>query len=340
LYFLGFEAMPSKPTKQAMMDFLSAGVKIMQSEATRELLKDVKAVPHAGHKLIELQRAQWPILGYDANLGCKALDEIDGKDEGNKALVAERLKFMHTAMRTYLQALKDRRPSVLEAKKPLPRATILEFFDACNTRMDLPDTQEALLTYLAVEKKVPNELIIEMQTQLLEDLGFEKEHGCAMLSRIPQDFPKDAELAQRMQMWKMKASQTCMAAVKAHQEGGGELPQISQMPQIDQELAKEMESYVVKAREEVSSMSAEAKNAFMNEKTMKKMQVFQNLPPEGRIAYVKRLGADEKLEFMKTQTIAADMMRRGYQAQMKQETACTMDAVQGPSKAPSQEQMM
>lgn len=41
---------------------------------------------------------------------------------------------MHTAMRTYLQALRDRRPAKLEGSKPLPRATILEFFDACNTK--------------------------------------------------------------------------------------------------------------------------------------------------------------------------------------------------------------
>ena len=34
-----------------------------------------------------------------------------------------------------------------------------------------------------------------------------------------------------------------------------------------------------------------------------------------RVAYVQRLGSDEKLEFMKMQMIAADMMRRGgYQA--------------------------
>jgi len=39
-----------------------------------------------------------------------------------------------------------------------------------------------------------------------------------------------------------------------------------------------------------------------------------------RIAYVKRLGTDEKLEFMKTQMIAADMMRRGYQASKKDQT--------------------
>lgn len=333
-----------KPNKQAMLDFLSAGVKMMETEATRELLKDRKAVPHAGHKLIELQRAQWPILGFDADIGCKALDEIDGKDEGNKVLLAERSRFMQTAMRTYLQAIKDRRPAVLEKKKPLPRAMILEFFDACNTRMDLPETKEALLKHLTTECKVPNELIIDMQTQLLEDLGYEKEHGCAMLSRVPQDFPNDAEVHQKMQMWKMKASQTCMAAVKAHQDAGGELPQLSGMPQVDPQLAKEMEAFVPKARDAVANMSMEEKSSFFDEKRMKKLQVFQNLPPEGRVAYVQRLGSDEKLEFMKMQMIAADMMRRGgYQAQAQPNqapAACTMDAVQGPSTAPAQEQMM
>lgn len=322
------------------MDFLSAGIKMMQTDRTRELLKDPKAVPHAGRKLIELQRAEWSTLGFDADIGCKALDEIDCRAEGNKELLDMRMKFMHTAMRTYLQALKDRRPAVLESKRPLPRASILEFFDACNTRMDLPETQEELLKYIAMEGKVPNDVIIGMQTDLLEDLGFEKEHGCAMLSRIPQDFPKDAEVGQKMQMWKTKASQTCMAALKAHQAGGGELLKMPMMPQLDKEFAEEMETFGSQAREEISKMSEEQKRSFMDEKTLKKMQVFQKLPPDGRMGYVKRLANDEKLEFVKTQMIAADLMKRQYQEQQSAQapTACTMD--EGPSKAPAQEQMM
>ena len=75
-----------------------------KSQILDHTFQDRKAVPHAGHKLIELQRAQlesyreenqrwffclvkivfcagisrWPILGFDADIGCKALDEIDG----------------------------------------------------------------------------------------------------------------------------------------------------------------------------------------------------------------------------------------------------------------------
>lgn len=53
--------------------------------------------------------------------------------------------------------------------------------------MDLPETHEALLKYLAVEGKVPNEVIIGIQRDLLQDLGFEKDHACSMLSRVPKD---------------------------------------------------------------------------------------------------------------------------------------------------------
>lgn len=158
--------MPKTPTKQAMLDFLRAGIKMMKTEETRAALKD-GALPHAGHKLIDLQRAGWAPLGYDADVGCKALDQIDCADAGNKELIQVRQEFMLTAMRTYLQAVKDRRPAVLENKEPMPRAKILEFFDVCNTktllcitsvrpngvvepdtafkvgRMDLPETHKA-----------------------------------------------------------------------------------------------------------------------------------------------------------------------------------------------------
>ncbi|CAJ1380530.1 unnamed protein product [Effrenium voratum] len=329
-----------KVSKEAMLDFLQSGIRMMQNDSTRELLKDTKAVPHAGQRLIELQRAGWAPLGFDADVGCKALDEIDCTKEGNKDLLAARQEFMFTAMRTYLQALKDRRPGSLEKKRPLPRAVILEFFDACNTRMDLPETRETLLTYLAQHGKVPNEVIIKFQTDLLEDLGFEKDHGCAMLSRITQDFPKDPEIAQKMQVWMKKASQTCMSAVKAHQEGGGQLPQTPMMPMVDKELTEEMQRFIAEARESVAKMSVEEKKSFMNEKTFKKMQVFQNLPPEGRVGYVKRLGDDEKVEFMKTQMIAVELMRKEWEAGQPGGPSCTKEAMQGPAAAPSQEQMM
>mmetsp|Transcript_42324 Transcript_42324/g.78841 ORF Transcript_42324/g.78841 Transcript_42324/m.78841 type:complete len:341 (-) Transcript_42324:205-1227(-) len=339
--------MPKKPGKEDMLDFLRSGIKMMQTDGVREMLKDRTAVPHAGHKLIELQRAGWGPLGFDADVGCKALDEIECI-AGNEELLEVRQEFMLTAMRTYLQATGDRRPSSLEKKKPLPKAIILEFFDVCNTRMELPETQKELLTHIALHKQVPNEVIISMQKDLLEDLGFEREHACAMLSRIPQDFPNDVELGQRMQMWKSKAQSACMRAVRAHQEAGGELPRVPGAPVMDKDLAQEMAKVVPKAREQIANMSDAERKAFMGEKTFKKMEVFQNLPPDGRMAYVKKLSEEDKLEFAKTQMLILEAMQREWQAGQPGPASsyrppsvpCTMDAVQGTSTAPVQEQMM
>eukprot|EP00439_Symbiodinium_sp_Y106_P075673 s2571_g15.t1 len=213
--------------------------------------------------------AAWAPLGYDADVGCKALDQIDCGS-------------VDVLLHPYLQAVRDRRPAVLENKEPMPRAKILEFFDVCNTRMDLPETHKELLTYIAEQKKIPNELIISIQRELLEDLGFEQEHGCAVLSRIGQDYPNDVEVTQKMKIWKSKAEQSCLRAVKAHQDAGGEAPEMPTTPVVDKDLALAMEKVIPKAKEEVSKMSEDEKQAFLGEKAMKKLEVFQGLPPDGR----------------------------------------------------------
>lgn len=255
---------------------------------------------------------------------------------------------MLTAMRTYLQAVKDRRPAVLENKEPMPRAKILEFFDVCNTKMDLPETHKELLTYIAEQKKIPNELIISIQRELLEDLGFEQEHGCAVLSRIGQDYPNDVEVTQKMKIWKSKAEQSCLRAVKAHQDAGGEAPEMPTTPVVDKDLALAMEKVIPKAKEEVSKMSEEEKQAFLGEKAMKKLEVFQGLPSDGRLAWVKRLSDEDKVDFLKTQMLFVENLKKQMQAgqqvlKMKggyNPAPCTMEDAQGPSRAPAQEQMM
>merc|ERR1712107_600555 len=111
-----------------------------------------------------------------------------------KDLLMKRQEFVITAQRTFLVALEDKRPKKLEGKKPMPRDVIILFFDACNTKMDLPETRQALLAVANKTKQMPNTEIIQLQRGLLEVLGFEKDHGCKMLARISQDFPNDTEL--------------------------------------------------------------------------------------------------------------------------------------------------
>merc|ERR1719277_1611228 len=144
-----------------------------------------------------------------------------------------RVQFVHTAQRGFLKALEDRKPVKLESKKPMPRGTIIEFFDACNTKMDLPETHERLVKHMQKTKQLPNQIIINMQRDLLEVIGFERDHGCAMLSRIGQDFPDDKELHMRFNGWRKKAEATCRRCAISHKEQGGKL---DMSPEFEQGL--------------------------------------------------------------------------------------------------------
>merc|ERR1712003_15904 len=179
------------------MKFLDGGISLMQNKQTREMLKR-EAQP--GQKLIQIQRGGWDSLGVDQDIGCAELDQLEKSHPDDVALFQKRQEFVVTAQRTFLQALEDKRPKKLENKKPMPRDVIIQFFDACNTKMDLPEVRQTLLAEVTKTRQMPNGSIINLQRHLLEVMGFEKEHGCRLLSKIGKDFPNDTELHQRFNM--------------------------------------------------------------------------------------------------------------------------------------------
>jgi len=306
--------MPKDPSREAMMDFLSSGVAMMKSDATRDLLKDRSGCKSASEQLVVLQRAGWKTLGFDEDLGCAALDKVDGSDPGNQQLLQLRADFVYTAMRTYLQAVVDRRPAELECKKPMPREAFIEFFDACNTKMDMPETIQILAEHMAATNKVPNELIINIQKDMLEDLGFERNHACAMLNRIPQDFPNDQELHQKFETWRAKAQATCMRVLKVHQISGGTLPAgpFSENPEL-----RELET---KARAELESMTDD-QHGELAMRMQKRVQIFMNLPADGQRSWMAKLSEEDKLEFVKGQCLILDVMKEQWQEQQTQAKA-------------------
>jgi len=308
----------------------------MKDEATREMLK-CEAKP--GQKLIELQRAEWDPMNIDRDLGCQFLDKLEEHVPGKDDLIALRSEFIITAQRSFLQAMEDKRPTKLERKKPMPRETIIEFFDACNTKMDLPETREKLVQTLESTQQVPNQVIIDLQRELLEVFGFEREHGCAMLSNIGSDFPQDQELHQRFAMWRNKAHMTCMQAVKQHQVNGGQMPK---HPELFSGTNPEL---IQKAKEELSSMTPEQRKELFD-RFQKKVEVYMNLPPEGKAAHMKKLGDAEKLEYAKAQILMVNMMQLQWQQQQEAAKKAQASGSAGsvpltkPVDTPQQQQMM
>merc|ERR1719387_1204567 len=120
---------------------------MMQSESTRKLLKDPSTTVPA-LKMVELQRAQWDPLGVDRDIGCATLDHLENRFPGDSALVEKRNEFIFCCRRTFLRTLEDRKPDELEKKKPIPREILVEFFNACNAKMELPETHAILSEHM------------------------------------------------------------------------------------------------------------------------------------------------------------------------------------------------
>jgi hypothetical protein len=302
-----------------MKKFLDTGIEMMRSEETKALLKG-KSIAQPGQKLIQLQRSGWDALGIDQDVGCTYLEKIETVCPGDKELVGLRQEFVMQAQRSFVQALVDRKPGTLERKKKMPRETIIMFFDACNTECDLPETAVRLKKHLEETGKPPNTVIIDMQKDMLEVLGYEREHGCAMLSNITKDFPNDKELHARFEGWRQKATQTCMSVMKAHQIMNGTMPT---NPFGDN---PELQKLQAKAKEEIEAMSPQERGKLL-EKMQKKVQVFAKLPPEGRVKHMQKLPEEERLEFVKTQILLMSMMQQQFKAQ-------------NAAKAPSQQATM
>lgn len=309
---------------------------MMKSPETRALLKDASLVEAPGKKLIDLQRREWDDLGIDQDLGCSYLNAIETMFPGDKELVETRALYINTAQRSFLLSLEDRQPERLERKKQMPRETIIEFFDACNTKMDLPETHERLIKHMQKTKRLPNEIIINIQRDLLEVLGYERDHGCAMLSRISQDYPNDKELHTRFGGWQSKAETTCRDCAIVHKDQGGSL---NASPEFEQGL--DMIRLQQKAVSEVKKMSEKEQEELVG-RMRKKVEVFSKLPAEGRKSYMDKQTEEDRMEFGKAQVLLFDIMRK--RAEEMQANGTPGTAAGGPKEAsviaPGQQQMM
>jgi len=299
-----------RPTREVLMTFLANGVAMMQTDETRQLLQDT-SVDQPGQKLIELQRAEWDPLGVDRDFGCNCLDRV-GEDYPGDTEIKEALeRFCHCAERCYLKATVDRAPSVLETKKPIPRHIIIEFFNACNTQMNLPEFEKKLTQHIVDHKSPPNEIIVKMQRDMLEVFGFEREFGCRQLSDIGKNFKNDQELHQHFQRWQQTAQSTCMKLVKMHMMQAGDAP-VDMFG--DNPL---MKKHGEKAKEQLDQMSPTERGELL-QKMQKKIQIFAQLPADTRSTHMSRLSEDDQIEFVKAQILMVSVMKQQWEVSQRQ----------------------
>lgn len=281
-------------TREEIAKFFSLGIEAM--EKAREQLK---SGDRPGDQLVEMQQVAFDDMGVDRTTGCRLAGRVATDYPADQELAGLQTKFMYTAQTTFLRALDDRKPKKLETKRMMTKAEVLEFFNACNTKVALDDTRQMLASVAKRTKKLPNEAMIALQRAMLETLGYEADHGCACLNKIQVDYPNDPELQQGMRVWAMTAANACKLAL---QDADPAL-------QPDSDDMKSMTQLQAKALSHLETMTADDQNALLN-RMRKKVEVFAKLAATDRLRYVNKLPEQEKIDFVVAQNLLMRQMNQ------------------------------
>uniref|UniRef100_A0A7S1WFY8 Uncharacterized protein n=1 Tax=Alexandrium catenella TaxID=2925 RepID=A0A7S1WFY8_ALECA len=281
--------------------FLATCIDVLASEGTRAALKD-PASGRPGRKIVELQQGVWDDLGVPAEAGRSAVGGIEKNfPEDHAALVSLRDDFAKAADAAYLRCLEDRRPPALENKAKMPRAIVLEFFDACSLMLDTPEVRERLRISVAEKGAMPDAVVNEVHGEVMELLGFEAAHGQSCFEELGKanEFWKDREVAVGYARWRGKTSSICLRLLNEYRKMGGEL-------HVDDEVKEKL--LELQAKDELDAMSVDER-AQLLERNAKKVNVFRGLPDEGRRRYLERLSDQEKVELAKSEILMVTLMQ-------------------------------
>lgn len=285
-----------------MCEFLERATARMVSPELRKQLADRVNSPVPGDTMIQLQRQCWDDLGIDRDVGCRTLGTLETIFPGDPELTQKRQLFMEACQRQFLVALEDRQPEKLEKKKPIPKQIIIEFFNACNTKLSLPETHEQLVKYMEVAKKAPNQPVIEMQRHMLEVLGWDAEHGVAMLNNLAKDFGKDQEVVGQFQNWQLMAKSACMRAVKEFQQKNVAILQSD----------PEMQKVRGMAQERIAAMTPLERGTFLID-GRQRLETFGKMTVEEKKGFLEKQTQDDKVEMMMTQMLIMSTTHQMHQ---------------------------
>lgn len=281
--------------------FLTTCMDNLTSEATRTIMKNpTSGRPHA--RIIEMQKHVWEELGVSVEAGRLAVSKIkDTFPDDHADLLALRDKFAKTIDATYLQCLEDRRPSTLKKKGKMPRNAVLDFLEACNVKLDMPEVRDLLRQHIKETGTMPDPLVNELHNEVMELVGFEREYGqkCFLEFGNSKEFMQDREVATGFARWRGKTSNVCILLLNEYRRDGGEL-------NVDEDVQNKCMDF--EAKEQLTSMSPAERSALI-EKNVSKVNIFHKLPPEGQQRYLERLSPEDKMELAKSQMLLATLVQ-------------------------------
>lgn len=167
----------------------------------------------------EVMEKTW---GIEKEFGSQFLSKLTVYFPNDDEVVNVAKRFMFVAMRSYVNALKQsaslRPQPLLTHGSPFARHNVLEFFEACNATMQMPETKKKLKTHFEQTRQPPNELVIGIQRLMLETLGFDPDYAVSELDKTMDRYPNDQLIAMKMQQFMICANLSCREAMMSEVE--------------------------------------------------------------------------------------------------------------------------
>uniref|UniRef100_A0A6V1NU63 Uncharacterized protein n=1 Tax=Heterosigma akashiwo TaxID=2829 RepID=A0A6V1NU63_HETAK len=290
-------------SKEDLTLFMSAGKEDLLSEETKaELIrKRIEKGYDASARdiLFEQQQEVWKTLGRDGLAGMTAVMGVPEKfDVGDEELVAAYQDYMATVREAFVGMIRGSKPAELQSSGSLTKAQVLDFFEAVNSHMTLDATKEELEKIYKDGDNEPqpvNAAVVEMQRDMLEAMGIEKEFGVGELNKLQSEFGTDRAVMEGMKEFAMTASYAVKEAVMGKEQMAKHKEVLRRMAKEQEELGKRLQS-----------MSNSDLQAFMRRvqpTMMSHMQMMQIMQPKDRMRYMQGLPDEERKEMMMFQMV-------------------------------------
>jgi hypothetical protein len=252
----------------------------------------------------EAQDSVWEDLGVSKEEGRPAVEMIEHCFPDDSELVSLRADFAQASDAAFWQGLEDRHPSELETKANMPRHVLMDFFVACCCKMGALEVKQRLRAHIAETGDYPTPVVHEVLGEVLELVGFEREHGqrCCR-EQTTAEFENDREVINSQAKWDQTIDRECIMLLNQYRKDGGAL-------RVNKVVAAKLRE--VQAQEELDTMSPEERGELV-QKNAKKVDVFRKLPPEGRQRYLEKLTEEETLELTKSEILMVTILQHQHQ---------------------------
>ncbi|CAM9774627.1 unnamed protein product [Pylaiella littoralis] len=284
---------PPMTVEQVEEFFLSTVERLTSPEEREDIKSKVTVERRIPAILISIQHDQLERMGVSKEGGQAALDRYMRETAATDEDAHQRMEdFTHTCQRTFIEVLRAMEPAEEETEAKLTPAQIMEFFEACDTLLALPETKESLRKEYLETNVPPDDTIVGMQRTMLRTLGFSPDHGVECLNAFSADYPDDEKLQMRLRQFMRCASMARQEAVLGKEEMTKRM-QIQQATAMkEHKMAMELnaldEAGIAELTKRVSDMQRKHAMAVMTLSTQ-----------EERLAYIKGIPANEQWEIAK-----------------------------------------